>query len=97
MKNEVKKKMMIERRKLSHQSHDDRVFGSKSQEVFSQTASSCSEFSFRDRIVAHVELTSADMNRVAWFQRGRWFRSLRRDAFFRRCIYNGDRKIFVGA
>ena len=36
MKNEVKKKMMIESRKLWHESHDERIFVTKVNSNFSE-------------------------------------------------------------
>src|ERR1700730_4810589 len=97
MKNEVKKKMMIERRKLSHQSHDERVFGSKSQEVFRRLHQVAPNFPSSITSSLMLKSPANDINRLALFQRGRWFGSLSSDAFFRRCIYNEGRKIFVGA
>jgi len=58
MKNEVKKKMTTELRKSWHQSHDERVFRSKSQEVFR----------IRHRVV--LDFPSANKSRVVLRSQG---------------------------
>src|ERR1700752_842996 len=67
MKNEVKKKMMIELRKWSHQSHDERVFGSKSQEVFRRLHRVALNFPFS--IASCLMLKSPATTGIAWHRR----------------------------
>src|ERR1700688_2122306 len=64
MKNEVKKKMMIELRKLSHQSHEERVFGSKSQEVFRRLHRAA--LNFPSGITSPLALNSPATRQIAW-------------------------------
>jgi hypothetical protein len=67
LKNEVKKKMMIDPRKLPHQSHHERSSETKVNKNFEERVGSRAIFSLRARIAIGIHVTVGDTNLPASF------------------------------
>jgi hypothetical protein len=97
MKNEVKKKMMIDLRKSCDQSYCERVFGSKSQEVFPRVHGVARDFRSANAWRLALCGQSEDKKCARSVQHATCGRMFCRDPFSHSCIYNEDRETFAGA
>ena len=97
MKNEVKKKMTIQLRKLLHQSHDDRVFDRKCQEDSCQRIERFSISRPHNTSSRALRSKNQTDNHTASILLVSPMRKLLHDPFLFFSIYNENREIFAGA
>ena len=97
MKNEVKKKMNIDSRKLRHQSHDERVLMTKVNQIFFFDAFSLSKFSFFNPSSSFSFDRQTDCDRRAVLAIGSPSPRYDEKLFPSRNIYNEASETFAGA